>query len=77
MTRRPTTVVLNEVIEVRHAVALRRGVTEDQLMEDAVRWYVGLAVLDELRARARLSPEEAEAVAAEELRVYRAERRVL
>lgn len=63
------------VIEDLHAAAERFGVTEDQLVEEAVRRYVRLEVLDVLWARARLSPDEAKAVAAEELRAYRAERR--
>jgi hypothetical protein len=63
------------VVEDLRAAAQRLGVTEDRLVEEAVRRYVGLEILDQLWARTRLSPDEAEAVAAQELRAYRAERR--
>ena len=70
------TVALDEgVAEDLRAAARRLGVTEDRLVEEAVRRYVVREILDALRARARLSPDEAEAVAAQELRAYRAERR--
>ena len=76
VARRSTTVALDEeVFEDLHAAARRLGVTEDQLVEDAIRRYVGMEILDELWTRARLTPEEAESVAAEELQAYRAERR--
>jgi hypothetical protein len=72
MARRPTTVTMDEkVIEDLHAVADRLGVSEDEVVEQAVRRFVSLDVLDDLWARNHLPEDEAEAIAAEELSAYR------
>jgi Ribbon-helix-helix protein, copG family len=51
MAHRPTTVTMDEkVIEDLHADADRQGVSEEEVVEQAVRRFVRLDVLDEIWA---------------------------
>jgi len=49
--------------------------SEDQVVEAAVRRYIGPSVLDRLRERNRLGEDEAMAIAIEEMAAHRHERR--
>lgn len=61
------------VIEDLHAAADRLGASEDEVIEDAVRRFVGLEILDELWARNHLREDDAMDIAASELASMRAE----
>lgn len=65
-----------KVIQELHATAGRLGVSEDEVVEEAVRRFVSLEVLDEVWTRNHLPEDEAAALATAELRAMRAERRV-
>jgi hypothetical protein len=74
MARRPTTVRLDEkLLSEVHAAATRVGASDDDVIEEAVRRFVGLEVLDELWAHNHLGEEEAMELAVSELRALRSE----
>lgn len=76
MTRRTTTVTLDEKLLTEvHAAAKRTGLSDDEVIEEAVRRFIGLEVLDELWERNHLSEDEAMEIAVSELRALRAESR--
>jgi hypothetical protein len=78
MARRATTLQLDEDLLGRiHAAAMASGRDESDVVEEAVRRYLGLEVLDRIWARDSedlLAPDEALALAYSELRAFRAER---
>jgi predicted transcriptional regulator len=74
VTRRTTTVRLDEKLMTEvHAAAQRSGLSDDEVIEQALRRFVGLEVLDELWSRNRLSEAEAMEIATSELRALRSE----
>lgn len=76
MPKSAATVKLDdEVLDAVRREAARSGRTEDDIVEAAVRWYLGPSVLDRLRERNRLDEEEAMAIALEEVAAHRRERR--
>ena len=76
MARRAATVRLDdEVLDAIRREAARSGRSEDEVVEDAVRRYLGPSVLDRLSERNRLDEDEAMAIALEEVSAYRQERR--
>jgi hypothetical protein len=76
MARRPTTVRLDEkLLSEVHAAAQRAGASDDDVIEEAVRRFVGLEVLDELWTRNHLGEDEAMELAVSELRAMRSESR--
>lgn len=74
MARRPTTVRIEDKLMAEvHAVAERGGVSDDDVIEEAVRRFVGLDVLDELWTRNHLDEDEAMELAVSEFRAIRSE----
>ena len=74
MTRRTTTVSLDEKLMTEvHETAQRSGLSDDEVIEQALRRFVGLEVRDELWSRNHLSEAEAMEIATSELRALRSE----
>jgi hypothetical protein len=72
MAREKTTVYLDPgVLRATRIAAARAGKRDSALVEEALRAYLGMEVVDDVRARSRLGPEEAEALAYEELHATR------
>jgi hypothetical protein len=72
----PATVRLeDEVLDAVRREATRSGKSEDDIVEAAVRRYVGPSVIDRLRERNRLDEEEAMAIALDEIAAHRRDRR--
>jgi len=65
----------DDVLAAVRLEAARSGRSEDQVVEAAVRRYVGPGVLDRLAARNRLDEDEAMAIAIEEVAAHRQGRR--
>jgi hypothetical protein len=63
------------VLRAARAYAARKGLSESEVIEDALREHLGFASLERIRARADLSEEEAMRLAYDELHSMRAERR--
>lgn len=67
MARRQATLYLDDaVIQAVQVVASRRGRDQSQVVEDALRDYLGLAIVEEVRRSSDLSEAEALALADEE-----------
>ncbi len=67
MTRRPTTLYLDdEILRAVQAVASRRQPDQAQIVEDALRRYLGLDVVNEVWGGSDLSEAEAPALADEQ-----------
>ncbi len=76
MSKSAATVNLDdEVLEAVRQEAARSGRSEDEVVENAVRRYLGPSVLDRLRERNLLDEDEAMALALEEVAAHRRERR--
>lgn len=65
----------DDVLAAVRVEAARSGRSEEEVVEAAVRRYVGPTVLDRLAARNRLDEDEAMAIALEEVAAHRRERR--
>jgi hypothetical protein len=76
MSRSKATVYLDpEVLRATRVRAARTGKRDSDVVEEALREYLGLAVIDEIRAKADLDEDEAMKLAYEELHEMRRERR--
>lgn len=76
VARTKATVYLDpEVLRAARIRAARTGKRDSDVVEDALREYLGLAVIDRIRSRSDLDPDEALALAYDELRKVRRERR--
>ena len=76
MARSKATVYLDpEVLRATRIRAARTGKRDSDVVEEALREYLGLAVIDEIRARADLDADEAMKLAYKELHTMRRERR--
>jgi len=76
MPRAKATVYLDpEVLRATRVRAARTGKRDSDVVEEALREYLGLAVVDRIRARFDLDEEEAMRIANEELHAMRRERR--
>jgi hypothetical protein len=76
MARTKTTVYLEpEVLRATRIRAARTGKRDSQIVEDALRQFLGLSVVDEIRSKADLDEEAAIALAYDELNALRRERR--
>jgi hypothetical protein len=76
MARSKATVYLDpEVLRATRVRAARTGKRDSDVVEEALREYLGLAVIDEIRAKADLNADEAMQLANEELHAMRRERR--
>ena len=76
MARSKATVYLDpEVLRATRVRAARTGKRDSDIVEEALREYLGLAVIDEIRAKANLDADEAMQLANEELHAMRRERR--
>lgn len=73
--RRKTTVYLqDEVLRAAKVYAARSGLKEYQVVEDALRLYLGMELLDQVGRRSKLGEREALNLAYRELRASRAAR---
>lgn len=76
MPRAKATVYLDpDVLRATRIRAARTGRRDSDVVEEALREYLGLAVVDRIRGRSALEPEEAERLAYEELHEARRTRR--
>jgi hypothetical protein len=76
MARSKATVYLDpEVLRATRVRAARTGKRDSDVVEEALREYLGLAVIDQIRANADLDEDEAMKLAYEELHAMRRERR--
>jgi hypothetical protein len=76
MARSKATVYLDpDVLRATRVRAARTGRRDSDIVEEALREYLGFAVIDRIRSRSNLTPEEAERLANEEVHAARRERR--
>jgi hypothetical protein len=76
MARAKATVYLDpEVLRAARIRAARTGKRDSDVVEEALREYLGLAVVGRIRSKSDLDPDEATKLAYEELRNVRRERR--
>jgi hypothetical protein len=76
MARAKATIYLDpDVLRATRVRAARTGKRDSDVVEEALREYLGLAVIDEIRAKADLDKEEAMKLAYDELHAMRRERR--
>jgi hypothetical protein len=76
MARVKTTLYVDpQVLRATRAYAVRKGKSASAVVEDALREFLGLALVDRIRARADLDEEEAMRLAYDGLRAARRERR--
>lgn len=76
MARTKATVYLDpEVLRAMRIRAARTGTRDSDVVEEALREYLGLAVIDRIRSRSDLDEEEALRIANQELHAMRRERR--
>ena len=72
MARAKTTVYLDpDVLRATRIRAARTGKKDSDVVEEALREYLGLAVIDRVRARSELSADEAMTLAYDELHAAR------
>ena len=76
MARTKTTVYLEpEVLRATRIRAARTGKRDSQIVEDALRQFLGVSVVDEIRAKADLDEGTALELAYDELHALRRSRR--
>lgn len=76
MARSKATVYLDpDVLRATRVQAARTGKRDSDVVEEALREYLGFAVIDRIRAKADLDEEAAMQLAYEELHAMRRERR--
>jgi hypothetical protein len=76
MARSKATIYLDpQVLRAMRVAAARAGKRDSDVVEEALREYLGLAVIDRIRAKADLDEDEAMRLAYEELHAMRRERR--
>ena len=76
MARSKTTVYLDpDVLRATRVRAARTGKRDSDVVEEALRDYLGLSVIDDIRSNADLDPDRAMKLAYEELQAMRRERR--
>lgn len=76
MARAKATVYLDpEVLRATRVAAARTGKRDSDVVEEALREYLGLAVIDRIRSRSDLGEDEAMRLAYEELHAMRREKR--
>lgn len=72
MAKKKTTVYLeDDVLRGARVMAARTGKKDYEVLEDALRAYLGMEVLDRAWANASLSEEEALALAVDEVHRFR------
>jgi hypothetical protein len=76
MARSKATVYLDpDVLRATRVQAARTGKRDSDVVEEALREYLGLAVVDRIRAKSDLDEDAAMQLAYEELHAMRSERR--
>jgi plasmid stability protein len=76
MSRSKATVYLDpEVLRATRIRAARTGKRDSDVVEDALREYLGLAVVERIRSGSELDPDEAMKLAYDEIHAMRRERR--
>ncbi len=74
MVKKKTTIYVDEdVLRGARVMAARTGKRDYEVVEDALRAYLGMEVLDRVWARAELDEDEALRLAVDEVRRFRAE----
>jgi hypothetical protein len=68
---RTTFSIDDQVLRAARIAAARAGKRDSELVEDALRAYLGLAVIDRIRAGSDLTPDEADELAYRELHASR------
>lgn len=68
---RTTLSIDDQVLRAARIAAARAGKRDSELVEDALRSYLGLAVIDRIRANSSLTPDEADQLAYDELHASR------
>lgn len=72
MSRTRTTLSIDDqVLRAARIAAARSGKRDSELVEDALRAYLGLTVIDRIRSASDLTPEAAEQLAYAELHASR------
>ena len=72
MSRARTTLSIDaEVLRAARIAAARSGRRDSEVVEDALRVYLGLAVIDRVRANSDLTPDQAARLADDELHASR------
>jgi hypothetical protein len=72
MSRARTTLSIDaDVLRAARIAAARSGRRDSEVVEDALRVYLGLAVIDRVRAGSDLTPEDAARLANDELHASR------
>jgi len=72
--RKVTYYVDEEVLRATRVLAAREGIRDSDVVQAALRKYLGFQVVDEMRKRSNLTEDEAMALAIEETHAYRAEK---
>ena len=74
MAKVKAVVEINEdVLKAAQAFAARKALSESEVVESALRRYLGFEILDEIWAdQPAIDPDEALAIAVEEVRAHRA-----
>lgn len=76
LRRTKTTVYLDaEVLHATRVSAARKGKRASDIIEEALRRYLGLELIENIRARSDLSAEAAMRLANDEVHAYRSEMR--
>jgi predicted transcriptional regulator len=74
MARTKATVYLDpSVLRAMRVAAARRGKRDSDIVEEALRRFLGLEAIEAIRARSGLDEEEAMRIANEEVHAYRRE----
>jgi hypothetical protein len=72
MAKRKTTIYVDEeILRAARVAAARSGKRDSQIVEEALREYLGLGVVNRVWSRSRLSEDDALALAYEELHASR------
>ena len=72
MAKRKTTIYVDEeILRAARVAAARSGKRDSQIVEEALRQYLGLGVLERVWSRSTLTEDEALALAYEELHASR------
>ena len=75
-TKRKATYYLDEeVLRATRVHAARQGIRDSDVVQAALRRYLGFELVERIRARSDLAEDEAMALAIEETHAYRAEQR--
>lgn len=72
---RTTLSIDDDVLRAARVAAVRAGKRDSELVEDALREYLGFGVIQRIQARSTFTPDEVEALIESEVYAPRAEQR--